>query len=450
MARGVRHFTAALAAACIAVAAPEASFAGIDEHGFTHAELLYGVDFGDAAARRFLPDEWILDNYEPPRTGPKAFTPRSGPAYRGLRRVDVDGDGKLEDHESYRTSHYDLRFVHTLDNGVLALSSRRLLTRDATRSLDAMLRNIVESLSGVGHFMALSDGDVVRTESKEFAATIRERKAGPLGAPGSESISAVVDVANLSRLALDPGHRHKTIAIDLIKVAVRPEAPLPIPAGKGEEGAWSGFALLVLVYQNDPEDFDRGYAAFEAVRAKLWLGHRAPGVAAAVADRGPTMGPGQVLFPASGRAASAVLAEQGAARLEVRVAGGAVLRGKVVSVERGHIWFDDEAAHLLDVDPSTVVEVRRAPPLPEAPAGVEVRPEQPAVRWERGEDLARLSAQVGRPCEVELASGERVAGVLIGATAEVLVLREPTSALRTLALAAVARVSLPAFVPPAP
>jgi len=226
-------------------------------------------------------------------------------------------------------------------------------------------------------------------------------------------------------------------------VPVRPDTPPPIARRAGQANPWSDVALLVIVYHNDPADFERDHRALEAIRDKLWIGHPR------ASTHRDAMGTGRVIFPDGSVALATALARHQPERVEARLLGGRVLRGQVASVDHGRIWFEDESDGLVAVAPSSVQEVRLAPSIEveddASPPGPDAAPV--VVQWRRGDDAARLAAHAGDECDVLLTNGERVTGVLVGATETVIVVRDGSAQLQTLAVSAVDAMTLVAAHP---
>ena len=109
------------------------------------------VKYSDPAQQKFLPADWVLDNYayDPIK---KSWSEKKGVQYRALRLLDEDADGTVSRAERRNENIFDLRFVNTRDNAVIWLKVHPMEPSAAGRDLDVILENYADGLEGTGLF----------------------------------------------------------------------------------------------------------------------------------------------------------------------------------------------------------------------------------------------------------------------------------------------------------
>src|SRR4051794_39553959 len=99
-------------AACI----PASGALGPD--GYEQSLTKYRVNYADKAGQKFLPSDWVLDNYTYDSTQ-HAWVEKDGVQYRAERRLDEDSDGTVSIGERHNENIFDLRLVNSRDNAVI-------------------------------------------------------------------------------------------------------------------------------------------------------------------------------------------------------------------------------------------------------------------------------------------------------------------------------------------
>jgi hypothetical protein len=140
----------ALLAACASSQAP----GRLTPDGFQSLHASYGVHYANGRVGTFVSDDWQLESFARIRRirGHERRIPRRGPEWSGPIRIDVDGDGFLDD---IGNGHlYDLRLRRETDGALLWVRRvplpahladaslaelGRLYARDLSRGRDAFL-----------------------------------------------------------------------------------------------------------------------------------------------------------------------------------------------------------------------------------------------------------------------------------------------------------------------
>ena len=189
--------------------------------GLVATPMAYRVDFARSAAGRFVGADWDIVSHD--RNGSPAVLGEHGYDLS----IDLNGDGQ-------RTllakglQRYDLRLKSHVDGDMLAISTRVLDEHDGGRDLAAWIHDFAESLSG-GVYGWFTDRRL----------TSRIRAEGPRSIDGRPGYEATIDIADVDRLQLTPGHLVATLHL----VAVLSPGHLEISGRRSS----SSFPLLVTV-----------------------------------------------------------------------------------------------------------------------------------------------------------------------------------------------------------
>jgi hypothetical protein len=223
-------------------------------------ELAYGyaIRFKDGAS--FAGAQWLLDNYATDARG--RYAPKTGATYVGTRELDVDGDG---DSERFEEPLYDLRLANVSDGAVIWTKAHPLLPRDAGKTLDILLSNYADSIAVAGAYADLNAFSQPPSPMRRFTSFVVEQK--PRLVAGHPALSALVELAEVDKLRVNPDHRHSKLRLVLVKyghLQTSSSAPsTPWPSSKqGQNWVVERTALLVLGYVNTAARFERHTETF--------------------------------------------------------------------------------------------------------------------------------------------------------------------------------------------
>ncbi len=251
--------------------------------GFQHGD--YALQVRAQADGAIMPESWVLDNYyEETTTAPSSTTPtaptaassggadapkltttttlklKDGPEYWASYYIDFDGDGNAD--KEWWDAAYALRYIHRETNGAIWLRAFPVSTRTGEKSLKALVENYVNGISGAGYDVVWVAWDtaVVSSAERTYASKIASGGAGTLGA--QEMYEAIVDVANLDQLRLDPNHRYRRLHIVLART--------PFTREFGPTSQTVALPVLALaVHANTPDDFDKTQADFISMLSRI-------------------------------------------------------------------------------------------------------------------------------------------------------------------------------------
>jgi hypothetical protein len=245
--------------------------------GYEQAVIKYKVGYADPVAKKFLPDDWALDNfaYDPSKA---TWSEKTGDQYRAVRLLDENGDGTISESEKKPENIFDLRFVNSRDNAVIWLKVHPLAFGESKRDLGVVLENYADGLAGAGLFEQSSLFGIKNDTARQYTTFVVTKEAstvGPLAA-----IHGVIEIAEVEKLRLDPKHRDSKAELVFAKVAYlhpvgasKPEAS-PWPVTQTGSGATLGFSerrtgLLVVGYYDDAARFDTHVADFHALLSRI-------------------------------------------------------------------------------------------------------------------------------------------------------------------------------------
>ena len=172
--------------------------------GYEQSLVKYKLGYSDPTTKKFLPDDWVLDNYAY-NPANDSWSEKKGNEYRAVRWLDEDGDGTISESERTTESIFDLRFVNARDNAVIWLKVHPLAFSDSKRDLEVVLENYADGLAGTGLFEQSSLFNLTHDKTRQYTTFVVSREAtkvGPLAA-----IQGVIEIAYVEKLRLDPKHR---------------------------------------------------------------------------------------------------------------------------------------------------------------------------------------------------------------------------------------------------
>src|SRR6188768_230351 len=251
--------------------------------GYEQSLTKYRVNYADASRRKFLPDDWALDNYTYDPAANK-WHEKDGVQYRAVRRLDEDGDGTVSASEQYEENLFDLRFVHSRDGAVIWLKVHPMEADDASRDLEVILESYADGLEGTGLFEQSTLFGLEAAKARHYTTFTVKKESLSLGA--LPAIRGVIEIADVEKLRLDPAYRDTKAELIFAKVTYlekvgisKPSSPRwPIVVTESAptpDGAVSRVysarrtGLLVIGYYDDAKRFDSHLADLHALVGQL-------------------------------------------------------------------------------------------------------------------------------------------------------------------------------------
>jgi hypothetical protein len=258
-----------------AVACTPASGA-LGADGYEQSLIKYRVSYSDKAHRKFLPNDWMLDNYAYDSTRGE-WQEKSGQQYRVVRGLDDNGDGTVSRSERKRENIFDLRFLNIRDNAVIWTKVHPLEPAYAGRDLDILLENYASGLEGSGIFEQSALFSLEASRARNFTTFMVKKEPtwlGPLPA-----IRSVIEIADVEKLRLDSTHRDRKAELVFAKVSYlrtvsgKSRLPWPVVSRSGsdqmEQTVYRCTGVLIVGYYNDATRFDAHVADMHSLLARL-------------------------------------------------------------------------------------------------------------------------------------------------------------------------------------
>jgi len=245
--------------------------------GYEQKLTKYRLNYTDASNKKFLSDDWVLDNYAYDSTK-KEWSEKKGEQYRAKRYLDEDGDGTITRREQNDENVFDLRFVNSHDNAVIWFKVHPMGPSDSKRDLDVILENYADGLEGTGLFEQSSLFGLAHDKARHFTTFIVKKEPAALGA--LPAIRGVIEIADVDKLRLEPTHRDSKAELVFAKVVYlqklsgKPNNPLwPVVVDSKSQLTSLYYAqrtgLLVVGYYDDAARFDSHVADLHALLAQI-------------------------------------------------------------------------------------------------------------------------------------------------------------------------------------
>ena len=232
--------------------------------GYEQSLAKYRVNYSDAARKKFLPDDWLLDNYAYDTTE-RAWKEKQGERYRATRLLDEDGDGTVSESEQKDENIFDLRFVNSHDGAVIWLKVHPMGSNDAGRDLDVILEHYANGLEGTGLFEQSSLFGLRTDVARHFTIFTVKKESLALGA--LPAVRGVFEIADVEKLRLNPAHRDSKAELVFAKVKYWQEFPAN-NSGKPAGGRWRN-GLFVIGYYDDAARFESHLADLHALLGRI-------------------------------------------------------------------------------------------------------------------------------------------------------------------------------------
>jgi hypothetical protein len=178
---------AALLLACASSQAP----GRLTPDGFESLQAPYVVRYADDEVGRFVSDDWQVESFAHIQRirGRERHIPRRGPEWSGPIRIDVDGDGRLDD---VGNGHlYDLRLRRETDGALLWVRRVPIPAHLSHASLAELGRLYARDLAG-GRDAFLGESLLADREREVEEAPIHLIDEAPLGVSGHAARGIVI------------------------------------------------------------------------------------------------------------------------------------------------------------------------------------------------------------------------------------------------------------------
>jgi hypothetical protein len=225
--------------------------------GFHHNDLPVVVRYHDPSSWRFVGPDWRIDNFVLDEDG-KPGDAKSAQGYVENRAIDYLGDG-----QPYRPGNayiYDLKLVNRRTDATMWLQEIPLPMHDKDRSLQALLDNLVESISGTGFYTVRVGYDRSKVRAKTFGARIVQ--SAPVLFGKFTSLDATIEVVNLDQLKVDPTAKAAVVRVVLVRTAYT----------QAVDSYVSASIVTVLGCESKARDFESTSADFERFLTSVQLG----------------------------------------------------------------------------------------------------------------------------------------------------------------------------------
>ena len=200
---------------------------------------------------------WKIDNlYE--RRG--EWVPKDVGDYKVKYGFDVDGNGTFETEREELA--YDLRFEHLRHDGVIFLRTIPISADQGNKKLSVLMDRYVEQIAGAGYEVVVLSAQSSVLVEKRYAAIVEQE--GPAKLAGLEAYMAILSVANVDQLSVDPAARKTKVELILL------HSPFEYRIDSPRKSDRSRFPTIMLAgYANQPEEFDSSLEEFHEFLNRL-------------------------------------------------------------------------------------------------------------------------------------------------------------------------------------
>ncbi len=234
-----------------------------ERNGFRQIKHEYSIKYRKPDKCVFINSRWKIDNYYA-SCSKGVFERKTGKTYKGVRYVDWGGDGTSD---AYKTYYYDLRLRHRNNPGTIWVITTDIPTRMKSTFIDVFLDNYVTSLTGAEIQIHSAPTVAVHIDERRHATKILKKERLDVGPHGA--VDAVIEIANVDQLRLDPNHRTAMERLVILKIdgIVGDQNFTSIHTQKRP-----GKVLMIIGYYNTPEYFESGLDDFESFLKQFTFG----------------------------------------------------------------------------------------------------------------------------------------------------------------------------------
>lgn len=228
--------------------------------GFHADEFPIVVRYADAKAQTFVGPDWRTDNFVIDEAG-RVRDRKDTPDYRVDVKLDLDGDGKLDEFSGWPM--YQLSLVHRRTDARIWIQAMPVSERDKDRDLKVVLDDFVEGLSGTGLYRFRSGPREPVAVARTYGTRVVQQKETKVGT--FDALDATIEVINLDQQKVDPTTKSAVGRV----VFVRPPY---VNTVRGVTGMPNPRAFIVLGCESKPRDFEATSADFDRFLAAVELG----------------------------------------------------------------------------------------------------------------------------------------------------------------------------------
>lgn len=253
---GVGRWIWALGFCLISACAPTAKGV-ITPDGYSHTE--YHYQLAAEPQGQLMPEGWKIDNYFE-KAG--RLQPKDAPDYAIEYDLDRDGDGEFE--TRVKELRYDLRFRHSVHDGVVFLRTVPMSADLQSKKLSVLMERYVEGIAGAGYeVVQFYPGKTIVIE-KRYAAAVVDK--APAKIAGLDAYVVTLDVANIDQLQVDANARSERVQL----VLAHTNFTYKVTGNQEGKSVTTEFPVVLLVgYGNHPEEFDAGLQDFHDFLGRL-------------------------------------------------------------------------------------------------------------------------------------------------------------------------------------
>ena len=229
--------------------------------GFSHNDYAYRVVAQKDGS--FLPESWKLDNYY---GGSGALKPKAGKEW--IVEYSLDSDGDEEADFKVEELIYDLRFEHLEHDGVIFLRTIPISADMKQKKLSVLMERYVEGIAGAGYEVVTLNSQSQLLVEKRYAAAIVAKS--PTKLAGRDAYVALLDVANVDQLKIDPNARKERVELVLLHTDFG-----YITTSNNQTVKSATFPVIMFAgYANKPEEFEAGQKDFHDFLGRIEIDKR--------------------------------------------------------------------------------------------------------------------------------------------------------------------------------
>jgi len=270
-AENVRCRAWALVLGLMALSCGPTARGAVSPDGFHHND--YGYRVSAVHGGGLMAEPWKLDNfYEDTEFDANSgvtqnvVKPKDGKDYVVVYDLDHDGDGETDD--SVKELVYDLRFKHLVHDGVVFLRTIPMSTDLKQKKLSVLMDRYVEQIAGAGYEVVSLNSQVNFLIEKRYAAAVVSKGATKLA--GRDAYIAVLDVANVDQLKIDPKARKERVELVILHTDFVYKHQSINDKAKPTEYP----VLMFIGYANTPDEFAAGEGDFHDFLARIEIDKR--------------------------------------------------------------------------------------------------------------------------------------------------------------------------------
>jgi len=231
--------------------------------GYHHKLLPIHLTSVNRQPNQFVSSDWQLDNFKP---GADGWEQKTGAGYTTQAVVDLRGDLSETTGSTTEVPTFDVLLKHRRTGAQMWMRTELLPEPYRERTLESLVAAYAEQLSGTA-FIGVAVYPVSVAMSRGYATKLVSSSPTKVG--DRDAHEAVIEVANLDQLRLDPQSR--SAIMHVVFVDSRYDIYQPGPRGRVR-----GRAIVVLGYSAQPSSYEAVHDDFTRFREALRLDPPAP------------------------------------------------------------------------------------------------------------------------------------------------------------------------------